>query len=352
MAREPTLSANDILPLQSPTHEGQLEDAFQARLAEGFAGVDAAQCDFYHTMDLGGGEVRRGVWDLRGRERSYLGFVDVAGLRVLEIGTASGHLAFHMETMGADLVCFDLPPGMSPDIIPQEGHDLAEHRRLSTEYMDRVRNSWWYSRRRLGARARAVYGDIYRLPSDLRRFDVSTFTSVLMHLSNPFAALRQAAVLTDKAVIVTEPIPHVPADPSAAPIEFAPMGTHDTVVVWWQLSPGALMRMLRVFGFLEFTIHYHLQTYHPRHEMDKPPVEALFFTLVAERHKGWAPRVTQTNEERRAEENVRRRFAAPPAGVPGSDLRAELDGLRSSLSWRLTRPVRMVGSLLRKTGLR
>src|SRR5687767_6582684 len=109
MTAEPTLNVNDTLPVESPARfyadavargagfEGQLDDAFQARLAADFAGMEAAQCDFYHTMDLGGGEVHPGVWDLRGRERSYLGFVDVAGLRVLEIGTASGHLAFHME---------------------------------------------------------------------------------------------------------------------------------------------------------------------------------------------------------------------------------------------------------------
>jgi hypothetical protein len=332
--------------------EGQLADDFQARLAEQYAGVRVEDCAFYHTMDLGGGEIRRGPWDLRGRERSYLGWVDVKGLRVLEIGTATGHLAFHMAKAGADVICFDLPPGGSPDIIPQDGHDLDEHRRLGREYMDRVRNSWWYSRRRLGVAPRAVYGDIYKLPADLRRFDVSTFTSVLMHLSNPFAALRQAATLTDKAVIVTEPIARIPSDPEVGRLEFAPMGTHETVVVWWQLTPGALMKMLRVFGFLEFTVHYHLQSYHPKHDLDRPPVETLFFTLVAERHKGWAPRLARTDAEDAAEQEVRRAWSG---GAPAGDaaaLRTELEGLRRSVSWRLTRPVRAVGSLLRRAGLR
>jgi len=336
-------------------YEGQLADELQAQLAAQYAGVRPEDCDFYHTLDLGGGEVRHGVWDIRGRERSYLGWVDVKGLRVLEIGPATGHLTFHMAKAGADVICFDLPPGGAPDIIPQEGHDLEAHRRTGVEYMDRVRNSWWYGRRRLGLAPRAVYGDIYKLPSDLRRFDVSTFTSVLMHLSNPFAALRQAATLTDKAVIVTEPIARIPADPEVGRVEFAPMGTHETVVVWWQLSAGAIMKMLRVFGFLEFSVHYHLQTYHPNHEMDKPPVEALFYTLVAERHQGWAPRLSRTEAERAAEEEVRRAWSTGPSpndSTGENALRAELAGLRSSLSWRLTQPVRMVGSLFRRAGLR
>jgi len=59
------------------------------------------ECDFYHTMDLPNHGVVTGAWDLRGREAAYLGNVDVAGKRVLEVGTASGHLCFAMEKMGA-----------------------------------------------------------------------------------------------------------------------------------------------------------------------------------------------------------------------------------------------------------
>ena len=66
--------------------------------------------------------------------------------------------------------------------------------------MERVRNSWWYSHQRLGSHAQVVYGDIYRLPSDIGRFDVATFGSILMHLSRPFAALalRPSKALREK----------------------------------------------------------------------------------------------------------------------------------------------------------
>jgi len=333
--------------------EGQLEDDFQARLAAEYAGIGPADCDFYHTLEVGD-ERHHGVWDLRGRERSYLGYVDVKGQRVLELGPASGHMTFHMGRMDADVVGFDLPPGMATDVIPQEGHDIEAHRRLSVGYMERVRNSWWYGHRRFGSASRAVYGDIYKLPSDLRRFDVSVLCSILMHLSKPFYALQQAATITDRAIVVTEPIPHVPRSIEPGLMEFAPMGSHETVVLWWALTPGAIIRMLRVFGFLEFTVHYHLQTYHPKHEMDKPPVETLFFTVVGERHKGWAPRLEMTAAERAAEDELRR-TRAEAAVVAPSELaarEAELASLRSSLSWRLTRPLRAAGTVLRRAGLR
>jgi hypothetical protein len=327
-------------------YEGQLAADFQARLAQGHA-AERDQCDFYHTMDFGD-VVQPGVWDLRGAERAYLGHVDVAGQRVLEFGPATGHLSFYMDKQGADVVCFDLAPGLPADIVPQEGHDLEAHRRLSVVYTDRVRNSWWYGRGRLGARCRAVYGDIYALPRDLGRFDVATFGSTLMHLSKPFHALQQAASLTDKAIVVTEPIPRIPADPEAAWLEFAPVDTAKTVVVWWQLTPGAVMRMLRVLGFLEFHLGYHLQRHHPHHELDRPAVESLFFTVVAERHPGWAPRLARTEAEEACERALRRAWGAST----GQEARVEPEAPRASGSRRRTRAVRLLGSLLRRAGLR
>jgi SAM-dependent methyltransferase len=333
--------------LRNAGFPGQLTEEFQARLAGAHAHLTSDQCDFYHSMDLGPAGFIEGVWDLRGEERTYLGCVDVAGQRVLEVGPATGHLTFHMERHGADVVGFDLAPGQPADIVPQVGHDLEAQRQLSIGYAERVRNSWWYCHSRLRSKAKAVYGDIYRLPPDLGRFDVAILGSVLLHLSQPFAALREAASLTDKAVVVTEPVPRVPADERSALLEFAPVDTAKTVIVWWQLMPGAIIRMLKVLGFLEFSVYYHVKKHHHHHEMDKPAEESLYFTVVAERHQGWAPRLDRTVEERRAEAEVLRAW-----GFPDLSARCELEALRSSLSWRLTRPVRSAGALLRRLGLR
>ena len=331
------------------TFAGQLTEGFQAALVRRFGGVGRAECDFYHTMDFGQGDVVPGVWDLRGRERGYLGWVDVADQRVLEIGPASGHLTRYMEKRRADVVAFELTPGVAADIVPQEGHDLEAQKRLSIGYTERVRNSWWYAHTRFGSWSKAVYGDIYALPEDLGRFDVTLLGSVLLHVQNPFRALEQTATRTDRAVVVTEPVRRIPAEEGRAIMEFAPVDTTKTVVVWWQLTPGAVIRMLRIFGFLEFSVYYHLQRHHPHHEMDKPAEESLYFTVVGERHEGWARRLERTAEEERAEQEVRRQWAPPPSNA---DLEADLRGMRASLSWRLSRPVRMVGSALRRLGLR
>jgi len=66
--------------------------------------VELDDCHFYHVMDLPGiGQV--GVaWDLRNGVDQYLGGVDLAGKRVLEVGPANGCLTIEMEQRGTDVV--------------------------------------------------------------------------------------------------------------------------------------------------------------------------------------------------------------------------------------------------------
>jgi hypothetical protein len=84
---------------------------------------DINECYFYHTMDIPGHGLVKGNWDLRGKESEYLGHVDFQGKRVLEIGTASGHLCFSMEKMGAEVVAYDLSPKQDWDLVPYSGLD-------------------------------------------------------------------------------------------------------------------------------------------------------------------------------------------------------------------------------------
>ena len=50
------------------------------------AGADLSDLVWYHAIELPDGRVLPGAWDLRGHESAYLGGVDVAGKRVLELG--------------------------------------------------------------------------------------------------------------------------------------------------------------------------------------------------------------------------------------------------------------------------
>lgn len=75
-------------------------------------GSALADCDFYHSMISPGVGKIIGLWDLRQTVDDYLGRIDFAGKRVLEIGPASGFLAIEMERRGADVVAVELPEGI------------------------------------------------------------------------------------------------------------------------------------------------------------------------------------------------------------------------------------------------
>jgi hypothetical protein len=137
-----------------------------------------------------------------------------------------------------------------------------------------VRNSWWFAHNRFSSGAKCVYADIYDLPSDLGRFDVAVFGSILLHLSRPFDALREAAKVTEEAIIVSEPVPDIPL--SRRPLaSFDPSGRP---YVFWGLSPPALARMLRRLGFPYLSVTSHWQ-----HRVDAAQKEKAYFTIVARR---------------------------------------------------------------------
>ena len=90
-------------------------------------GIGLADCDFYHSMIIPGvGEII-GLWDLRQTVDDYLGRIDFAGKRVLEIGPASGFLTIEMERRGADVVAVELREGVGWDFVPFPGEADRRH---------------------------------------------------------------------------------------------------------------------------------------------------------------------------------------------------------------------------------
>jgi hypothetical protein len=168
-----------------------LDDSKQRLLAASYADVTLDECYPYHWFDMPNGETVVGSWDLRQNWRAYLGDVAVKGRRVFESGPASGYLTMQMATSGADVVVFDLPRGEAPDLLPIPGRDVASVRAEKAVDIERVLKSWWYFRRVFGWQAKAVYGDIYRLPDGLARFDVTLLGAILLHLRDPFRAIEQ-----------------------------------------------------------------------------------------------------------------------------------------------------------------
>jgi SAM-dependent methyltransferase len=239
-----------------------------------------SDCAFYQTIDIPGLGVQAGQWDLRGNVHNYLGDLDFAGKRVLEIGTANGFVCFEMERRGADVVAFDLAEELTYDAPPHSPEYL-----LQQHYRDglrRIRNAWWLAHAALGSRAN-------RIPAALGRFDVGVLANVMQHLQDPIGALMGLAAISDDAVVVTETdwMSSI-NDELVGMIYF----DKDNPYVWYQVKPRLVEAVLRRLGFVDIvrTDHRQLLMGTSEHTVAGAvgvamTIEVPHYTIVARRQK-------------------------------------------------------------------
>jgi SAM-dependent methyltransferase len=240
--------------------------------------TDASNCHFYHVMDIPGYGVPTGTqWDLRGDTPGYLGGVDLAGKRVLEIGPASGYLTFYMEAQGAEVVSVELPLDHPWDIVPDVSLDTAEWEEEIRGSIDRIRNGYWFTHERVGSKAKVHYGDIYALPDALGHFDYAVIAAVLLHVRDPLRVVEQCARLADNLVITDVHHEDIPDD--KAYMEWFSTKDYPAPHVWFKFSPQIFVRFAEVLGFDESTVTFHEQLY----VADGPPRPGLMFTVVSTR---------------------------------------------------------------------
>jgi len=216
-------------------------------------------CAFYHTTELPGLGLQRGVWDLRpeaggGSFDEYFGGHDFTGERVLDIGTASGALAFEIERRGAaEIVAFDLDEGLTYDLrLPMDEKTLAETR----HGIRMMKNAFWLTHHLLQSKVKVVYGHANALPSSLGYFDTIVMGNVLEHLQDPVGAVLQAVRHTDHLIITqSDWMPGVVGDDFIGLLMFdvaAPFS-------WYQVKPGLLQNLLARWGFNEQRLTWHEQ---------------------------------------------------------------------------------------------
>jgi hypothetical protein len=264
---------------------------------------DVGECDFYHSMDIPGHGSVTGQWDLRNTVGTYLGGVDLAGKRVLELGTADGYITFEVERGGAEVVSYDLSPDHRWDVVPYARSALSSARTgdpghwLTTEAkfkegIARLNNAYWLGHRAYGSKARMVYGSVYSVPEEVGEVDVALFGAILLHTRDPFAALQSPLRLTRQTVVVTEMRDRLSLPPAFSQVKnvlprrlrqpamrFLPdWRTGRDPDGWWRLSPELIVDFVGVLGFEDTTVSYHSQLYQGR--------PRKMFTVVGRRTAG------------------------------------------------------------------
>ena len=130
---------------------------------------------------------RVGIGICVARVDEYLGNVDFAGQRVLEIGPASGFLTFEMEKRGADVISVEVTDEHGWDFVPYPDARLEEVFGPRRIVMQQLKNSYWFSHAALQSKAKVYYGDAYNLPAALGEFDIAVMGAVLLHCRDPLA---------------------------------------------------------------------------------------------------------------------------------------------------------------------
>lgn len=205
---------------------------------------------WYHTIELGGGLVSRGVFDHRSVVDRFGLPESLAGKTVLDVGAGDGFFSFEMERRGAArVVALDLARLGDCDWLPRMRHRIG----------DAVHNQTWpthlrMARAMLDSRVEQVFGSVYELsPYTVGLFDVVFCGSLLLHLQNPLAALVAIrSVTTEMAIIETAVDPNL-EDGSQRPLmTFGSPNPEDEIGAFnthWIFSTAALEHMLRAADF-------------------------------------------------------------------------------------------------------
>src|SRR5437762_1983592 len=232
-----------------------------------------ADCYFYHTMELPGHGVIEGRdWDLRGGVDDYLGKLDFAGRRVLEIGPATGFLTFEMEKRGADVVSIEVTAEHGWDFVPYPAKKLEEGFGPRRIVMQQLKNSYWFGHAAHQSKAKIHYGDVYNLPAGLGQFDIAVMGSVLLHCRDPLRIVEQCGKLARLLIITDVFHPDLEGTPIC---RLVPDPLNFIWHTWWQFSTQFFTQFLAVMGFTTTANLTHQQPYLGRAH--------TLFTIVAQR---------------------------------------------------------------------
>jgi tRNA (mo5U34)-methyltransferase len=190
---------------------------------------------WYHTIDLGGGVVTRGVDDSPVRLARVQLPDSLHGKSVLDIGAWDGFFSFECERRGAARV-------VAADHFSWHGTGWG------------TKAGFNLAREALGSAVEDIDIDVMDLsPERIGSFDVVLFLGVLYHLRHPFLALERVASVTRDYLIVETVVDLVGLQRPA--MAFYPgQELNNDPTNWWGPNVPAVVGMLNVLGFKDVTV--------------------------------------------------------------------------------------------------
>jgi tRNA (mo5U34)-methyltransferase len=202
---------------------------------------------WYHTLDLPGGIVTPGWFDLRGLVDTFP-WPDVRGKRCLDVGTYDGFLAWEMERRGAaEVVAVDIPDHHDWDWpAGARARGGAELARLAGPEKGR---GFKLAHEALGSKVVRVERSVYHLdPEELGTFDVVVCGSLMLHLRDPVRALEAIRRVCGGDFMSLEEVSlGMTLRHRNRPV--AEMRFDDELCQWWVVNLAGHRRMVEAAGF-------------------------------------------------------------------------------------------------------
>jgi tRNA (mo5U34)-methyltransferase len=207
--------------------------------------VDAVST-WYHTLELPGGVLTPGWFDLRGLVDA-LPWPEVRGLRCLDVGTYDGFYAFELERRGAAEV-------LATDIADHDRWDWPAAARAAggaqlAALVGPKGRGFEVAREALGSSVRKLECSVYDLSAEeLGQFDVVVCGSLMLHLRDPVRALEAIRSvcrgwflsIEEVSLWLSRALPHRPV---------AEMRFSERSCQWWVVNVAGHRRMLEIAGF-------------------------------------------------------------------------------------------------------
>jgi tRNA (mo5U34)-methyltransferase len=225
---------------------------------------------WYHTIELPGGLVTPGLYDLRESLPNFRFPGDMRGMNVLDVGTATGFFAFEFARRGARVTAVDLPslhaldrfPGQDIEqtlekigemIVPKSLAEVRNYVRKYTAeqlYFYLLEGPFEFCRKLLNLPVERCLSTIYEL-SELklgRKFDLVFLGDILLHTLYPLQALAAVAPLCSGMLVLSQAIPEEPCEKPAMLYVGGDSAASDEVS-WWLPNKTCMLQLLKKLGF-------------------------------------------------------------------------------------------------------
>jgi len=190
---------------------------------------------WYHTIDLGGGIVTRGVDDSPLRLARVQLPESLAGKSVLDIGAWDGFFSFECERRGAARV-------VAADHFSWHGTGWG------------TKAGFTLARQALGSRVEDMDIDVMDLaPERVGTFDLVLFLGVLYHLRHPFLALERVASVT-RGQLILETVVDLVGFRRPAMAFYPGRELNNDPTNWWGPNVPAVRGMLESLGFNQVSV--------------------------------------------------------------------------------------------------